>query len=130
MAIKYVAKPFLAQESDFQKPEYSKHFSMEVLGTTTVEKKTPVGVVQTEEVEKVASPLLSGTLNQNASVMIGASRTVNLGNYESAKISVAVTLPCEVSSISEIYEFGVTWVNKKMEEALTDNKKGSDGNLV
>lgn len=47
---------------------------------------------------------------------IGTTR--NLGDYESLRIDVAVTIPCYVETINETYEEAAEWVAEKLEEEL------------
>jgi hypothetical protein len=58
-------------------------------------------------------------------VTVGGSQTVNLGNYESAKISVSATIPCTKESMDDAYEFVSTWVSSKIEDAIKEAKKGA-----
>lgn len=51
-------------------------------------------------------------------VRVGGSHTANLGNYESAKISVSIEMPSLKDDLNETYEFCTNWVSEKMAEAL------------
>lgn len=55
-------------------------------------------------------------------IHVTGQHTVNLGNYESAKISVGLTLPTDVDDINESYEFALSWVNERIEKAIGDAK--------
>lgn len=59
---------------------------------------------------------------QMCQVHVGGSHTVNLGNYESAKISVGITIPCTKDDINDSYDFATTWVSEKITEAVKDVK--------
>jgi len=48
-----------------------------------------------------------------AKVTVEMGMTVNLGNYESARIAVALVLPCYKEEIEDAYEFGREWVEKR-----------------
>lgn len=57
-----------------------------------------------------------------ANVGYGLDRTINLGNYESLKIHVTLYVPSEVdeAEIEGNYNFCKGWVEKKMEEVISD----------
>jgi hypothetical protein len=52
------------------------------------------------------------------SITVGGGRTLNLGNYESARVDVSVTVPCDPDSLNDAYEYGSDWVSDKIEEAV------------
>lgn len=56
-------------------------------------------------------------------VHVNGSRTVNLGNYESAKIDVGITMPTTKDDLVSAYEFASDWVSEKIKE-VTDSMKG------
>ena len=51
-----------------------------------------------------------------ANVGVRASRTFNLGDYNSVRVEVSLYMPCEVSTehINTAYEFAKEWVDEKM----------------
>lgn len=49
-----------------------------------------------------------------ATVEVDYSLTMNLGNYESARISVSVTVPCYKEEIDEAYEFAQAWAEERL----------------
>lgn len=55
---------------------------------------------------------------QHALVEFSASMTKNLGNYESAKVHVGLTMPCDPEKIEEAFEYASGWVNGKLEQVL------------
>ena len=59
-------------------------------------------------------------LHKRASVCVSAQRTVNLGDYESAKVGVIVTLPCPVEEINPTFDAARAFVEEKMGEMLQD----------
>lgn len=80
----------------------------------------PDGVpIETEEV-------LAHEVSQEAMATVGLSLgyTKNLGNYESAKVSVSLHLPCEPVEARIDMAFGIVehWVNKKMESIVEQLK--------
>lgn len=59
-----------------------------------------------------------GDPSQLCQIHSGGSHTINLGNYESAKISVGITVPCNKDEINETYDFATDWVSQKLAEAI------------
>lgn len=53
-----------------------------------------------------------------AVVGLSGSRTLNLGNYESAKIEVFIQLPVPVSNLEAGHKFCTEWVEAKLNEAI------------
>jgi hypothetical protein len=56
-------------------------------------------------------------------ITVEGGRTMNLGNYESAKIGVTITVPCDPDSLKEAYEWATDFVSSKISEAI-DLAKG------
>ena len=61
---------------------------------------------------------------QMINVGMSAAHTCNLGNYESAKITVSLYVPCPTEELEETYNFISDWVNGKM-EGITKAIKGN-----
>lgn len=53
-----------------------------------------------------------------AVVGLSGSRTLNLGNYESAKVEVFIQLPVPVSNLEAGHKFCNEWVEAKLNEAI------------
>jgi len=49
-----------------------------------------------------------------ASISVKAGATVNLGNYESARIDVMLTAPCYIEEIDDMFEHVKDWVDARM----------------
>lgn len=49
-----------------------------------------------------------------AEVAVDYALTVNLGNYESAKIGVSVRVPCYVEELDTAYEFAQAWAEERL----------------
>jgi hypothetical protein len=65
-----------------------------------------------------------------ANVSVDYSLTMNLGNFESARISVSVQIPCYREEIDDAYEFASAWVEQRIGEERNKivgepGKKGS-----
>lgn len=52
-----------------------------------------------------------------AMVTVGGGQTFNTGNYNSVKISVSLSVPCDKEDINATYEFASDWVSARMSEA-------------
>ena len=92
-----------------------------VTGTSSLHVNTITGKIVVKhptgsEVEKeipikdvvITTPMLN--------VGMSASHTRNLGNFESARISVSLNMPCELEELENTYAFVKDWVNGKMFE--------------
>jgi hypothetical protein len=67
-----------------------------------------------------------GVLTSEAELImmeVGGGRTVNLGNFESARIDVHLKIPSTMETMEETYEFATKWVGDKIKEAV-DGAKG------
>lgn len=60
--------------------------------------------------------------NPMLNVGMSASFTKNMGNYNSAKISVSLNMPCELYELENVYAFVKDWVNGKMTEVNEELK--------
>lgn len=49
-----------------------------------------------------------------AMVTVEMAMTLNLTNYEFAKIGVTVSVPCYAEEINEAYEFAQTWAEERI----------------
>lgn len=105
--------------------DYSKHLEAKpIISTTTVsksyKKEEVPGAGQSES--KTEHP---GVYTNGASLYVEGSRTINLGNYESARITVGINIPLLQASPEELniaYEWGSTWVSSHIEEAVSEAK--------
>lgn len=53
---------------------------------------------------------------------VEGSRTLNLGNFESAKIGVTLTMPCTKETLGDAYDWATNWVSDRLEEAVKSAK--------
>jgi hypothetical protein len=51
-------------------------------------------------------------------VAFGASFTKNMGNHESLKVGVDLTIPCRHCEIDEVFEYAKKWVDERMKKCL------------
>lgn len=49
-----------------------------------------------------------------AKVTVDYALTINLGNFESAKIGVSVTIPCYAEELAQAYEFAQAWAEERL----------------
>lgn len=49
-----------------------------------------------------------------AKVSVDYALTINLGNFESAKIGVTVTVPCYREELDQAYEFAQAWAEERL----------------
>jgi hypothetical protein len=50
-----------------------------------------------------------------ASISVKAGITINLGNYESGRVDVMLTMPCYPEEIDGVYEDVKSWVDARVE---------------
>ena len=43
---------------------------------------------------------------------------MNLGNYETARVGVTITVPCSKDTLEEAYNYATEWVSAKINEAV------------
>jgi len=51
-----------------------------------------------------------------ARVSVDYSLTMNLGNYESARIGVSVQVPCYKEEMDDAFAFASAWVEQRIQE--------------
>ena len=93
---KHLVKPITAIESS------SKAVQGKVIAETTSESKT----------------IHPGVFTNGMSITVEGGRVINLGNYETARVGVSITVPCDKDSLNEAYEFATGWVSGRIEEAV------------
>lgn len=84
------------------------------VGVGTVTKEYPDGTTKHED-EVVGQAVSASPL---ASVFVSMGITRNLGNYESVKVNIGITLPCEVDAdtIEQTYAEAKSWVDSKVSQ--------------
>lgn len=61
-------------------------------------------------------------LTEPAQVQVGMGLTLNLGNYESARIDIRLSVPVYREEINDAYEFVRQYVEKRMDKEVADIK--------
>lgn len=59
-----------------------------------------------------------GVITDGHQITVEGSRTLNLGNFESVRIGVILTVPTTMDALNEAYEFATDWVSEKLEQAV------------
>ena len=81
------------------------------MGTVRV-RKTLFGQEQNEEEYIEVRPFAT----EPARVRVGRGRTINLGNYDSARLDVSIDMPCYPEEIKAVYEGLTETVNSMIVE--------------
>ena len=66
-----------------------------------------------------------GTTDYKANVGIEVSNTINMGDYNSVRVSCSLRIDCPAEDIDETAAFIEDWVNKKM-DSLTSEINATD----
>jgi len=117
MALK-VGKVVLGNsQAKTQGADYTKHLTTKPVTGMVTSSKSVAG----KEVAASASEtktLHPGVFSYGMSITVVGGRVINLGNYETARIGVSITVPCDPSTLNEAYSFGTEWVSSKIDEAV------------
>ena len=118
MALNMINKPV-----GVQPPNYAAH-----MGEPLVSKPVVSSISNTKKHKGTTLSDLSDTQVVHPGVTIPASkmhllsflasRTINLGNYESCKIEVGLTVPCDKDGLEEAYTFAEDFCGGKIEWAV------------
>ena len=65
-----------------------------------------------------------GVFTDGMSITVEGGRVINLGNYETARIGVSITVPCTKDSLNDAYEYATQWVSERIDEAVKSAKEG------
>jgi len=63
-------------------------------------------------------------MTDKAMIRYAAGATLNMGNYESARIDVELTVPCklELEAMQKGYEWAKSWVQRRLEAEIENTK--------
>jgi len=100
--------------------EKSKELEIEVKDAIMEVRKTMFGKEEVSNERIRIRPFVSTP----ATVSVKAGFTKNLGNYESARVDIMLTMPCYPEEIDDIYEDVKNWVDSRIE--FLWNKTGGD----
>lgn len=110
MAVKIVGKPKENQYVDHLTDDL--HASPGMGKTSLIIGKGKEAVTE----HKVSEPALIPQ-SKRAVVTVAGGLTINLGDFNNAKVYVSVALPCSEDELEETYAFAVGWVDSKISEA-------------
>jgi len=67
--------------------------------------------------------------DQSATVAVGKKLTLNLGNYESATVSVLLSMPCapDKDAINDMYQKASQWVDGRIDAERASVRKAQGG---
>jgi hypothetical protein len=82
---------------------------------TTSSKGKPIA--EEQEQEDVAELQVT---EAHAMVGVDMSFTKNLGDYNSARVSVSISVPSEPADIEETFEFAKQWAEEKLSEMVAE----------
>jgi hypothetical protein len=99
--------------------DYTEHLGTGIEKSVSVVKGKDTGPLGTSTLEFPGAFCKKAT---GCSVTVSGGRTLNLGNYESARIDVAITVPCDPELINAAYDWGSEWVSTKITEAVSGVK--------
>jgi len=102
---------------------YEAHLNSEpIQATTTVYKSKVDGGTKTEALESSTEEVVNKGVVMSANEMykieVGGGMTVNLGNFESARLDIRIVVPCAKSEIEDAYEWASDWVSGKIQESM------------
>lgn len=63
-------------------------------------------------------------VTEPASVGLDLGMTLNLGNYESARVSIALRVPCYKEEVNETFEATKKWLEERMIKFVAEVRKG------
>jgi hypothetical protein len=105
-----------------KKPSYAEHLGAasatkygQAQAVIDTEKKTSGQTVQEGSESELVHP---GLETDGHKLYVSGSRTINLGNYESVKISVGLEVPTTKAGLSDMYEFATDWVSERLQAAV------------
>lgn len=97
--------------------DYNQHLQTKpMVGSTSTSKSVSGKEIASSTSE--SQTLHSGVFTNGMSITIEGGRVINLGNYETARIGVSITVPCHPESLNEAYKFGTDWVSARIDEAV------------
>ncbi len=118
----------LGTEIPVEKVDYEDHLDTPVVVPAPVVAETATAsVTKTEkqgdqdevtvqnDTTQVGQPMVIPA-HKLARVEVAAGKTINLGNYESARCDVRISVPVAIEDVDDAYTFAVDWVEAKMAE--------------
>ena len=66
-------------------------------------------------------------VTEPAVVEIGYGLTLNIGNYESARVDVKLTLPCYAEEANAAYDYAKAWAETRVQNEVKEIRKIASG---
>ena len=97
----------------------------EIVGFSTVTRVNNI-TKETDEIKEeehriTVKPFVTNT----ATVSVKGGATINLGNYESGRIDVMLSVPCYIEEVEEIYKPIKEWVDNKVYDEVKELREAS-----
>lgn len=93
--------------------------------TTTTSSKGEVLTENSKQEQVDVPPEVSAqepTDKQWCEVGYELSYTMNLGNFNSTRINISLKIPCLHEEIEDVFKYGKTWVDSKIEGVVSEIK--------
>lgn len=101
---------------------YQQHLQTQpVTGMVSTSKK--VSGTQIAESLSDTQTLHPGVFSDGMSIRVEGGRVMSLGNFETARVGVTITVPCSKDSLEEAYAYATEWVSSKINEAVAMAKE-------
>ena len=101
------------------KADYTEHLGSGIEQSVSIAKGKDVGPLGDSTLQFPGYFCKKAT---GCSITVAGGRTLNLGNYESARIDVAITVPCDPEVLQGAYDWASDWVSSKITEAVSQVK--------
>lgn len=120
MAIKFVGSSGTSAKPD----HYAQHLSTPIKASTSMTKKqaSSSGEVLMKAEEETLNKGVMIPAHELILLTIEGGSTVNLGNYESARIGVSLRVPATKDTLNEVYAWGTDWIGEKIKSVVKEAK--------
>lgn len=102
--------------------DYSAHLQTKPVTGIQSSSKSQSGEVIAESLGETLT-LNEGVFTDGTLLTVEGGRVINLGNYETARIGVSLTVPCTKETLDEAYQYATGWVSEKIDEAVNSAKE-------
>lgn len=109
------------------KDKYAQHLdSVPIVGTVNAEKIVDMqsGKYQ-QQIKSEVHTINNGVVIAEKDLIrmtVEGGSTINLGNYESARIGVTIQVPTTKEGLEEAYDWATTWISEKIEKTVKEAK--------
>jgi hypothetical protein len=102
--------------------DYTQHLQTKPVTGIVSSSKAVKGQTIAESVSE-SKTLNPGVFTNGMAITVEGGRVMNLGNYETARIGVSITVPCSTATLDEAYAYATEWVSAKIDEAVKMSKE-------